>query len=531
MALPINIEDLLHCHKVESNRVEFKRGWNPASIYRTIVAFANDFDNLGGGYVVVGVEEEAGIAKRPVVGVPTEQIDGIQRQMVGYNSLISPNYPPRVSVEEVDGRSIIVIWAPAGVNRPYCVRSDITNHSDRREAFYIRSGTSSIQAKGETLVELRDLAARVPFDSRGNTDITEDDIDMLLIRDYLQKAKSRMAADVKNLNVMDILDRLDLLMGPTEQRVIKNVAAMMFSNAPERFFPYTQISVVIFPQGRTGGPNNFHEKTFRGSVPTIIRGTMQYLRDVVITEYVSKRQDRMEADRWFNYPYQALEEGVVNAMYHRDYQEHQEVEISVEPDGIRILSLSGPDRSISAAALREGKCLYSRRYRNNRLGDFLKELGLTEGRCTGIPTIQQELERNGSPRATFETDDERSYFLLFIPVHEGCGNTAVWNDEAGRKYEDDIKDDIINDTINDKKDDIIKHLQLSERQKEIISLMKQYPFITGELLAQKMSFSNSTIARDIQTLQKHNIIARKGGRKNGSWVVLLNITNDKTTKK
>ena len=58
MSLPINIEDLLHRNKVESNRVEFKKGWNPASIYHTICAFANDLDNLGGGYIVVGVEEE-----------------------------------------------------------------------------------------------------------------------------------------------------------------------------------------------------------------------------------------------------------------------------------------------------------------------------------------------------------------------------------------------------------------------------------------------------------------------------------------
>lgn len=43
MSLPINIEDLMHRNKVESNRVEFKRGWNPTSIYHTICAFANDF--------------------------------------------------------------------------------------------------------------------------------------------------------------------------------------------------------------------------------------------------------------------------------------------------------------------------------------------------------------------------------------------------------------------------------------------------------------------------------------------------------
>ena len=66
MALPINVEDLLRQRKVETNRIEFKKGWNPDRIYRSICAFANDFDNIGGGYILVGVEEENGVARRPV---------------------------------------------------------------------------------------------------------------------------------------------------------------------------------------------------------------------------------------------------------------------------------------------------------------------------------------------------------------------------------------------------------------------------------------------------------------------------------
>lgn len=69
MALPININDLLNKNKVEGNRIEFKTGWNPTKIYQSICAFANDFDNLGGGYILVGVEEENGKAKRPVKGI------------------------------------------------------------------------------------------------------------------------------------------------------------------------------------------------------------------------------------------------------------------------------------------------------------------------------------------------------------------------------------------------------------------------------------------------------------------------------
>ncbi len=55
MALAINIEDLLNKRKIDSDRIEFKTGWNPSQIYHTICAFANDYDDLGGGYIVLGV--------------------------------------------------------------------------------------------------------------------------------------------------------------------------------------------------------------------------------------------------------------------------------------------------------------------------------------------------------------------------------------------------------------------------------------------------------------------------------------------
>lgn len=41
---------------------------------------------------------------------------------------------------------------------------------------------------------------------------------------------------------------------------------------------------------------------------------------------------------------------------------------------------------------------------------------MTEGKSTGIPTIQEELRDNGSPKATFETDDERRAVTVEIPI-------------------------------------------------------------------------------------------------------------------
>lgn len=418
MALPINIEDLLNKRKVESNRIEFKSGWNPDKIYHTICAFATDLENTGGGYILVGVEEENGIAKRPVKGINENDIDRILKEMVGYDAKISPSYLCKVSPEEVDGRTIIVIWAPSGINRPYSVMESVVAKKSIPK-FYVRSKSSTIEAKDEVLDEVRELANRVPFDDRGNESIGIEDISGVRVYEHLKSVGSKLVDEFGRKSLLEILDEMDLLVGPAENRHIKNVAAMMFCDYPEKFFPVTQVDIVHFPEGSIENPDVMIEvPAITGPVPKIISDVLSYLRTNVIKQRITKPTDTEKSVKVFNYPYQAFEEAVVNALYHRDYREREPVEITIEPTHVDILSYAGPDRSISAEAIKAAKKLKARRYRNRRLGDFLKELGLTEGRATGIPTIQKHLKLNGNRPAVIETDDNRTYFLLTIPCRE-----------------------------------------------------------------------------------------------------------------
>lgn len=425
MALPINIEDLLNKRKVESNRIEFKGGWNPDKIYHTICAFATDFENTGGGYILVGVEEENGMAKRPVKGIPETDVDNILKEMVGFDAKISPAYLCKVSPEVVDGKTILVIWVPTGINRPYSVMESVVAKKSIPK-FYVRSKSSTIEAKGEILDEVRELANRVPYDDRGNDAIKLDDISGVRVYEYLKTVGSKLVDEFGRKSLAEILDEMDLLVGPVENRLIKNVSAMMFCDCPEKFFPVTQVDIVHFPEGSIENPDLMIEvPKIVGPVPKIINETLAYLRTNVIKQRITKPSDTEKSVKVFNYPYQAFEEAVVNALYHRDYREREPVEITIEPTHIDILSYAGPDRSISAEAIKEAKKLKARRYRNRRLGDFLKELNLTEGRATGIPTIQRHLKLNGNAPATIETDENRTYFLMTIPCREDMVETSL----------------------------------------------------------------------------------------------------------
>lgn len=139
MALHLNIEDLLSARTVESDRIEFKKGWNPDAISRTIGAFANDFDNTGGGYILIGVAEDSvtKTAIRPVQGLTTKEIGDIQENMISINKLIRPNYAPKLFIEEVDNKQIIVLWVVAGSERPYEIPESTIPKQPRTFRYYI----------------------------------------------------------------------------------------------------------------------------------------------------------------------------------------------------------------------------------------------------------------------------------------------------------------------------------------------------------------------------------------------------------
>jgi ATP-dependent DNA helicase RecG len=75
----------------------------------------------------------------------------------------------------------------------------------------------------------------------------------------------------------------------------------------------------------------------------------------------------------------------------------------------------------------------TRRYRNRRIGEFLKELNLTEGRGTGIPKILRAIQKNRSPLPVFETDDDRTYFVARFPIHPKAPHRITKEERSERE--------------------------------------------------------------------------------------------------
>jgi ATP-dependent DNA helicase RecG len=411
MPLPLNIQQLLNGHVVEWERLEFKEGWNPEDVLHTLCAFANDFHNWGGGYLILGVAEHNGRPVLPPSGLEANQIDAIQRRLIELGHKIRPAYHPLTEPTVVDGQHVLLIWAPGGEQRPY--RAPISLGENSREyAYYIRRGSASVRAQGADEQELLALANRIPFDDRVNLRATVSDLQLSLIQNFLREVRSDLLEESSHMSFDALCQQMHLVGGPPEALLPLNVGLLFFNSDPTQFFPQTQIDVAVFPTGRGG--NNFTERTFRGPLGSMLREALAYLRSGIVAEYVQKHPDRAEAERYFNVPYAALEEALVNAVYHRSYEEREPIEVQVTPEEITIASYPGPDRSINMDDLRLGRAV-ARRYRNRRIGEFLKELELSEGRGTGIPKIIRAMHENHSPEPQFETNDERTHFLVRLP--------------------------------------------------------------------------------------------------------------------
>lgn len=412
MAMPININDLIDCRVVESNRVEFISGWNPTPIIHSICAFANDIDNVGGGYIVVGVEENDGTPVLPVKGIPQERVDGILKELIGLCHMIEPLYYPVVEPVFFQGKYIIVIWVSGGHGRPYKAAKDV--HSDKStKLYYIRKFSSTIVASPEEEKELFYISMDIPFDDRPNLAADVSDLDIGLMRSHLKEIGSSLYEHSLSMDALDIAKNIQLVAGPPEAVKPLNVGLLMFSERPEKYFRYARIEVVDIPDP-TG--TNMTEKVFTGPIQRQLSDALAFIKNYTLKEVVIKSADRAEATRISNYPYAAIEEILANAVYHRSYQEKEPITVRITSESIEITSFPGFDRSISDKDIAELR-IRARVYRNRRIGDFLKELKLIEDRNTGFPNAIKALKANGSGMPRFEMDEERSFLSVTIPIH------------------------------------------------------------------------------------------------------------------
>jgi Predicted transcriptional regulator containing an HTH domain and an uncharacterized domain shared with the mammalian protein Schlafen len=259
MSLPVNIKELINGRMVEWERMEFKKGWNPESVLHSICAFANDFNNWGGGYIIVGIEEEDGLPVLPPYGLNIEHVDRIQKELHELCNQLYPVYFPVMEPTYFQNKLILIIWVPGGQNRPY--KSPVSLGKKKESAYYIRRFSKTVKAQKSDERELLSMTASIPFDDRINHNAGISDINLTLVKAHLKEVGSGLLLEADAIPFADLCRRMNIVEGPDEYVMPKNAGLLFFNDEPHRFFRGAQIDVVEF-EDDVG--DSFTERIFTG---------------------------------------------------------------------------------------------------------------------------------------------------------------------------------------------------------------------------------------------------------------------------
>ena len=128
------------------------------------------------------------------------------------------------------------------------------------------------------------------------------------------------------------------------------------------------------------------------------------------------------------------------------------------------------------------------------MGEFLKELHLTEGRNTGIHKMLRSLSENGSPQPLLETDEERLYFLTTIYARNPGNEGAPAEPKTSKKA--------------------------SVRREQVLAYLSEHPSSTLSGASVELGVGMSTLNRDVAELKAEEKLRREGPNKGGMWVAL-----------
>ena len=428
--LPVNLDNLLYCRGVESERVEFKASWDPHTtgpqVLKTICAFANDYHNLNGGYVVLGVGEREGRAALPPAGLTAEEVEAAQKWLRGQCNRLDPLYQPILSPETVAGRLVLVVWAPASEVKPH--RAPDAGAGGGPARYWVRLGAETVDAerRGDLLRGLIQQTARVPWDDRRAHDAQVEDLREPKVREYLRDVGSGLLDDPDERGVYR---RMRLTTKVNDHEAPRNVGLLFFARDPVEWFRGAKIEVVQFAADRAGDVQE--ERIFGGALVDQLRDCLGYLENLS-TRHLQKQHDRSRVRGWVSYPMLALRETLVNAVYHRGYDvaQPEPTKVYLFPNRVEITSYPGPAPGIEARHLLPNAEVPPVPARNRRIGEFLKELGLAEMRLSGLRKVFREMEANGSQAPRFEFDEQRIWFQATLPAHPEYAALSAARDAA-----------------------------------------------------------------------------------------------------
>jgi ATP-dependent DNA helicase RecG len=479
----------------ESEVLEFKESVRRDEIAKVLCSFLNG----KGGRIMVGIDSNGtmkGIAN------PSKQVDHLKSFLL---NAIVPEAPITISEEKYEGKDLIVLKVYSGSKQPYLFDGSI----------YYRNGASTVKA---TSIQISELIhgrqkSELHWERQSALGVDLADLDSKLIIATIKESRENRRSNFEGENILEFLFHYGLYQNGS----FTNACLVLFAKNPSRYLPQIRIRLTEYGEQKTGN-TLLRDELFEGNLFSIQDKLERFIGNLGIRSVFDKNQwKRID----FKFPEKALQEGVINALMHRDYSSPSSgVAISIYPDSI-VISNSGhlPDD----LKVNELKKSHRSHPQNPDIAHIVFLRGLIDKLGKGTIKVVEECRREGlkdpvwkdntdgvtltfnGPKALAAKKEKSEYDGINDGVSDGLIDGV--SDGVNKLIDDSVSDGLIDGVNDGLRIEIIRIVELI-RIKEGVNALD---------IATKRGKSKPTIERYLRTAKEVGIIEFKGAPKTGGY--------------
>lgn len=426
----------------ESETVEFKKSFD-REVIETVVAMAN----RRGGYILVGVKDNG-----KIIGVTVHQ-----NTLVNWINEIAQNTEPKIlpeiDMDNREGKTVVIISVDESPIKPVMYRGRA----------YLRVNASNRRLTSKEISELFEMSTGMSWDYYP-VKATVDDLDFETVRKFSRMAKL-------DYGEMEILKKLHLLRGDKVTRA----ALLLFGKDPQEMFMNAVIRV-----GRFRDSEIIDSVDIKGNLFEQVENAMDTVKKHLNRKFVIEDLQRREV---WDYPLEALREGLINAVIHRDYRRPEEIQIKIYDDHITIWNPGELPYDLSVEDLYKEHASHPR---NRLIAEVFYLAGYIEKWGSGTLRILSAFKNAGLPEPRFE---EKGTGVLLTFWKD------IYNEENLRK------------------------IGLNERQIKAVLYVKEHGRITNANYREMFGVSNKTAYLELDDLVKRGILTKVGSGRTVHYVL------------
>ena len=434
----------------------------PKSWLKSVSAFANG----QGGSLFFGIDDNGGI-----IG-----LDDVQHVSQSISTRIRDLMDPLPDVEliphEVEGKKILQVKVSSGHYTPYYYIGD-----GQRMAF-IRVGDESLPATAEQMVRLVLKGSNKTYDSL-LTDYKEEDNTFIILANTF-KTRTNQEWNKKFLLSFGLI---------TKTGVLTNAGALFADDCP-----LWQSRLYCTRWDGNDKSDAINDAEFTGNILLLLREAMNFVKSNTKKGWEKLPDGRKNKPE---YAERAVLEAMVNHFIHRDYTVMGgEVHLDIYDDRLTVTSPGGMYNGSLIQDLDIAEVSSERR--NPILANVMAQLDYMEKRGSGLTRICNETKAldgyKDELKPVFKSTPTQFQTIIYATT-----DTSNVGENVGEMSE----------------------MELTERQQNILKLIKDSPTISAKQMSEILSVTQRTIERDIATLRdKKKKITREGSDKDGKWIIL-----------